>query len=111
MSNSYKNKQSELNASLVKAKLVGNGSLGSKGIATPIQITKAGVISGLDTSEFALNGSAFLVKNDGAAAVSLSVKYAHNDSFITTSFSPGWNPDVIVAIESNEEIMTLLWGQ
>lgn len=111
MSNSYKNKQAENTAGLIKAKLVGNGSLGSRGVATPIQITKAGEITDLTTADFTLGGSAFLVKNDGTEAVSLSVKYVHNDDFITTSFSPGWNPDVIVAIELNANALTLLWGQ
>lgn len=69
----------------------------------------------LVTADFALSdGTEFYIKNNGDEAVTLGVKYKNNDAeddFIDTRIDPGWNSDLVVAVEKNTTAgLDLQWG-
>ena len=73
------------------------------GVACSLQYS---VIGDIDTSgeTFQLpNLQSFNIKNNGGNAVELSVKLAGMEEFVTTKFQPGWNPEIVIEIETNNE--------
>lgn len=75
------------------------------------QIARMGTID-ISSGNFALdNGQSFNIKNDGDTAVELSVRLAGMDSFVTTRFECGWNPEIVKAVAQDAAVNTnLKWG-
>lgn len=66
------------------------------------QVSNFGPITGLTERNFKLeDGNAFLIKNDGSAAVELEVLPAGSTTgqFISTKFECGWNPEIIKEVK------------
>ena len=64
------------------------------------QIAKMGVVTLTDDGFSLPDGQCFNIKNDGIAAVTLSVQLAgmSDGDFIETQFEIGWNPEIVKAI-------------
>lgn len=88
--------------------------LGHLGIGSTLVYNRDGVacspqysvIGDIDTSgeEFHLpRMQAFNIKNNGSTAVTLTVQLAGMDGFVDTPFQPGWNPEIVIAIQTNGE--------
>lgn len=72
------------------------------------QIAKMGVIDKLDVSSFKLKGGhSFNIKNEGGAPVILQVKLAAMDEFISTSFAPGWNPEIVREVKQDVSLASV----
>lgn len=88
----------------------------ANGRVTIPQITNFGAVTNLDTADFTLTGNEiFVVKNDNEAAVTLEVMPADGDAYVSTSFAPGWNMELVKAIKTNTTITStergnLKWG-
>lgn len=78
------------------------------------QIGKMGAITGLQDGNFSLEGGMpFNIKNDGEEQVELEVKLAgdETDSFVSTVFYPGWNPEIVNAVKQTSQAdLNLKWG-
>jgi len=48
--------------------------------------------------------SGFLVKVDSASPVTLLVQYVDDENWVSTTFFPGWNPDWIKSIDTDEDV-------
>lgn len=87
--------------------------LGRSGEGLSLQLGKFGAMS-LASANFKIEGNVkFQVKNEGAEAVTLEVipADADNDTFISTKFDPGWNPEIIREVKVNTtEGLALKWG-
>lgn len=55
--------------------------------------------------------SGFLIKNDSDEPVELEVSLLNMapNEFVTTSFEPGWNPEIVRAIKSGD-VSNIKWG-
>lgn len=75
------------------------------------QIARMGTID-ITNADFALDdGQAFCIKNDGESAVELAVMLAGMDSFVTTRFDCGWNPEIVKAVAHDASVVSnLKWG-
>lgn len=58
----------------------------------------------IDNGIYNLGASGFLVKIDSDQPVSLLVQYVDDNSWITTTFFPGWNADWIKSIDTTTDI-------
>lgn len=78
-----------------------------------LQIAKMGVID-LSAGNFSIEGKGFQLKNDGTTEIQLEVKLLGMDpssAFIKTTFSVGWNPEIIREIkQSSLSNLSLKWG-
>lgn len=80
------------------------------------QISRMGVIGGLDSGNFALeNGTIpFNVKNDGeeAAALEVSLWDMKPGEYVKTIFEVGWNCEIVREIRQNADAadFNLKWG-
>lgn len=88
--------------------------LGHLGIGSTLVYNRNGVacspqysvLGDIDTSEelFQLpRKQSFNIKNNGSTAVTLTVQLAGMDGFVDTPFQPGWNPEIVIAIQTNGE--------
>lgn len=69
-------------------------------------------VTNLSSANFTLsNNKHFVVKNDNEERVALEVKYVGSNTFVSTYFQPGWNPDVIWAIKQNAGVSNLLYSE
>lgn len=76
-----------------------------------LQVATFGVVSGLGEDDFSLdNDHPFLVKNDNEEPTTLEVMPAGGDSYVETTFAVGWNPELVIAIKTNESAGNLVWG-
>lgn len=67
------------------------------------QIGKMGAITGLQDGNFNLEGNMpFNIKNDGLEQVEIEVHLAgdKSDSFVSTVFYPGWNPEIVRKVKA-----------
>ena len=83
------------------------------GTQDALQVSMFGAVTGLDTADFSLPGNQqFQIKNEGTAAVTLEVipADAETETFVSTSFDPGWNVEIVRKIKTNTTSMTLKWG-
>ena len=64
------------------------------------------------SSDFSMGTGYFMVKVNGTEPVELTVVYAdeQEDNQITTSFQPGWNPDLIRLIKADALITNIQVG-
>ena len=63
------------------------------------QVSMFGPIPDLTESNFKLDdGSAFLIKNEGSAAVK-------DDNFVEITFDVGWNPEIVKEIKASSLAM------
>ena len=73
-----------------------------KSLSWVISVSEAMVLA---SDDFSLTGDrAFHIKNNSDEGVSLGVKYAGNATdvdFVDTLILPGWNLDLVVAVEKN----------
>ena len=73
-----------------------------KSLSWVISVSEAMVLA---SDDFSLTGDrAFYIKNNSDEGVSLGVKYAGNAAdvdFVDTLILPGWNLDLVVAVEQN----------
>ena len=72
------------------------------------QVSMFGSIPDLTESNFKLDdGSAFLIKNEGSAAVKLEVipAGAKDDNFVEITFDVGWNPETVKEIKASSLAM------
>ena len=55
--------------------------------------------------------SGFLIKNDSDEPVELEVRLVNmaENEYVTTSFAPGWNPEIVREIKSGT-ITDIKWG-
>lgn len=76
------------------------------------QIGKIGAVTGLDLSNFSVEGVPFNIKNDGEGAVFLEVNLWGMDpgQFVKTRFETGWNPEIVREIKQTSINPTLIWG-
>jgi hypothetical protein len=76
------------------------------------QIGKIGVVTGLDSGNFKIEGVPFNIKNDGEAAVELEVNLwgMKPGEFVKTRFEVGWNPEIVREIKQMNINATLIWG-
>ena len=56
------------------------------------------------TGTFTMGERGFLIKIDSTDPVTLTVQYLLGKRWITTTFFPGWNPDLIYAIDTQQQI-------
>lgn len=73
------------------------------GVACSLQYS---VIGDIETSEevFQLPGlQSFNIKNIGSDPITLKVMLAGMDEYVDTTFYPGWNPEIVIKIETNNE--------
>lgn len=83
------------------------------GTQDALQVSMFGAVTNLATADFSLPGNQqFQVKNEGTSAVTLEVIPADDEAetFVSTSFDPGWNVEAIRKIKTNAASMTLKWG-
>ncbi len=77
-------------------------------VKTSLQIAVMGVVTNLATADFKIDvvkgPEYFLIKNDTSATVSLQIKPMKGDSWITTNFDPGWNPELVREIKLNATV-------
>ena len=75
--------------------------------------TNFGLIADLDTTNFDLGGSPFIVKNEGESDITLSVKPVNGDSFVDTVFKAGeWGLENVKEIEANATYYeNIKWGR
>jgi hypothetical protein len=68
----------------------------------------------ISTADFSIEGNKkFYIKNEGTVAVSLEVIPAasEEDTYVTVSFEPGWNLEIVRKVKTNTGTLpTLLWG-
>ena len=71
-----------------------------------------GLIENVDMSVGYKGDSPVNVKNNGTEAVTLSVHMydAPAGEFIETKFWPGWNPEIVDAIQANGEVTNIQIG-
>lgn len=78
------------------------------------QIGKMGAITGLQDGNFSLEDNMpFNIKNDGMEQVEIEVHLAGDktDSFVSTVFYPGWNPEIVTAVKQTSQAgLKLKWG-
>ncbi len=85
------------------------------GEGTSLQISKMGVLD-CASGDFSLaggSGGGFLIKNDGAAPVSLKVRLlgmADTDDLVETRFLVGWNPEIVRFVKQDANISNLKYG-
>lgn len=77
-----------------------------------LQVAKFGSITGLTTTNFKFqDGTCFLIKNDTTLPITLSVIPGGGTTQVSTSFAPGWNPEIVSEIiKDGAFVGTLLWG-
>lgn len=76
------------------------------------QIGRMGKIINLAQQNFSLNdGQVFNIKNDGVS-LTLEVRLAgmKEDEFISTTFQPGWNPEIVKEVKKTSDYTNLKWG-
>lgn len=76
------------------------------------QIGRMGEIINLAQQNFSLNdGQVFNIKNDGVS-LTLEVRLAgmKEDEFISTTFQPGWNPEIVKEVKKTSDYTNLKWG-
>lgn len=76
------------------------------------QIGRMGEITNLAQQNFSLNdGQVFNIKNDGVS-LTLEVRLAgmNEDEFISTTFQPGWNPEIVKEVKKTSDYTNLKWG-
>jgi hypothetical protein len=94
-------------------RLSGNTALmGASGAVNSLQIGVMGVVTNLAAADFKLTDNLpFVIKNDGADAVTLSVMPLNGSTYISTVFQVGWNPEIVKAIQLNAGAgITLKYG-
>ena len=77
------------------------------------QIGNMGVVTNLNNANFSIPGIPFNLKNDGEAAVTLSVNLwsMKPGEFVSTRFETGWNPEIIREIQQTSlSGLNLKWG-
>lgn len=69
-------------------------------------------IANLASQDFSLpDDEPFIIKNDNDDVVILEVKYIDgDDTWVSTKFQVGWNPDIVKAIKTTATGGALLWG-
>lgn len=88
------------------------------GMQVSAQVSKMGVITLNQGQNFVMDGYPFQVKNDRETAVTLEVlpfgnydrDNPSNNQWVTTTFAPGWNPEMLVAIKASSQDVDLKWG-
>lgn len=87
---------------------------GRSGVMMSEQVAMFDTITDLGTADFTLpEGMAFLIKNEGTTDVTLEVIPAASEleTYQPVKFSPGWNPELVRAIKTNESTLpTLKYG-
>ena len=77
------------------------------------QVADFGVMD-LSSVDFALTGGQkFQIKNEGTDAVTLDVipASAATDTYVSTKFDPGWNPEIVRKVKKNTTSgLALKWG-
>lgn len=70
-------------------------------------------IADLDTTNFTKSGKNFIIKNENDTNITLAVTPARGTDgvFVDTVFYPGWNLELVKAIEANETYYeNIKWG-
>lgn len=79
-----------------------------KGQMVSAQVSMFGPVPDLTEKNFRLDdGSAFLIKNEGSAAVKLEVIPAGSEDgqFVEVTFDVGWNPELVKEIKTSSLAM------
>lgn len=86
---------------------------GRSGFMISEQVAKFGNIADLSTTDFSVAGNIpFQVKNESADNVTLDVIAAGDDTdtYVSTVFYPGWNPEIVKKVKMNSTSATIKWG-
>lgn len=75
-------------------------------------------VTDLDSENFSIESGKkyFMIKNENNANIILEVKPARGTEFVSTTFYPGWNIEMVKEIKTNtvltaEEIANIKWGR